>query len=174
MKTSPCVVTFIEGVFVLARFLLCPVLFGINTIYIFRNTRNDYNNYGGGMGMGMPMGGGMPGGMPSDGIQRGLAGCRGKTSLVIRAVDPDPQSFFPPGSTFIRREKLEYKKISNNYLCTKKIVRKFIFIFEQSFLFFIWYLVNKAFKAGSGSALKKAAESGLALRKTAGSGSVQN
>ena len=61
-------VTFIVGVFVLARFLLCPVLFGINTIYIFRNTRNDYNNYGGGMGMGMPMGGGMPGGMPSDGI----------------------------------------------------------------------------------------------------------
>ena len=62
-------VTFIDGVFVLAWFfLLCPVLFGINIIYIFRNTRNDYNNYGGGMGMGMPMGGGMPGGMPSDGI----------------------------------------------------------------------------------------------------------
>lgn len=37
----------------------------------FRNTRTDYNNYGGGMGggMGMPgMGGGMPGGLGADGV----------------------------------------------------------------------------------------------------------
>jgi hypothetical protein len=39
---------------------------------IFRNTRNDYNNYGGGgMGMGMAMGGGMPGGILPDGTYGG-------------------------------------------------------------------------------------------------------
>lgn len=42
-----------------------------------RNTRNDYNNYGGGMPMGMGMGGGMPGGHGPDGI--GGSGCLSKT-----------------------------------------------------------------------------------------------